>query len=185
MYILIYTHIYVYTLYIHYIHTHTHTHTHSASVKSLSPVWLFVIPWIVAWQTSLSMGFSRQEYWSRLPFPPPGDLLNLGIEPESLASPVLEGRFFTSASICIYMYIYICMYIYVCIISYFFCFSGEHWQIQQVKQSNGSAYGIHSSYHAPLHPQAAGLIKLWNGLLKTYLQNQDSGNTFQGWGKAL
>ena len=44
----------------------------------------------------LSMGFSRQEYWSGWPFPSPGDLLYPGIEPESSGSPVLEGRFFTN-----------------------------------------------------------------------------------------
>ena len=49
----------------------------------VSLVWLFVILWTVVCQTPLSMGFSRQEYWSRLPFPPPGDLLNPGIEPVS------------------------------------------------------------------------------------------------------
>ena len=48
-------------------------------VKLLSRVWLFVTPWTVAYQVSLSMGFSRQEYWSGLPFPSPGDLPNLGI----------------------------------------------------------------------------------------------------------
>jgi len=41
------------------------------------------------------MGFSRQEYWSRLPFPIPGDLPNRGIKPMSLTSPALAGRFFT------------------------------------------------------------------------------------------
>ena len=45
----------------------------------------------------LSMEFSRQEYWSGLPFPSPGDLPNPGIEPTSLASPALAGRFFTFA----------------------------------------------------------------------------------------
>ena len=44
---------------------------------------LFAIPWTVACQAPLSMGFSRQEYWSGLPCPPPGDLLNPGIEPRS------------------------------------------------------------------------------------------------------
>ena len=44
-----------------------------------------------AHQASLSMGFSRQEYWSGLPFPPPGDLLDAGIEP---TSPALTGEFF-------------------------------------------------------------------------------------------
>ena len=42
------------------------------------------------------MAFSRQEYWSRLPFPPPGDLLDPGIEPASLASPTLAGGFLTT-----------------------------------------------------------------------------------------
>ena len=50
-------------------------------------------PWTVACQASLSMGFSRQEYWTGLPFPPPGDLFDPGIEPASLASPALAGRF--------------------------------------------------------------------------------------------
>ena len=49
-------------------------------VKSLSCVRLFATPWTVAYQAP-SMGFSRQEYWSRLPFPSPGDLPDPGIEP--------------------------------------------------------------------------------------------------------
>ena len=53
--------------------------------KSLSRVQLFVTPWTVAYQVALSMGFSRQEYWSGLPFPSPGDLPNPGIEPGSPA----------------------------------------------------------------------------------------------------
>ena len=44
------------------------------------------------------MGFSRQKYWSGLPFPPPGDLPNPGIEPVSLASPALAGGFFTTSA---------------------------------------------------------------------------------------
>ena len=51
--------------------------------KSLSRVWLFVIPWTVAYQATLSMEFSMQEYWSVLPFPFPGDLPGPGIEPRS------------------------------------------------------------------------------------------------------
>ena len=51
--------------------------------------------WTVARQTALSMEFSRQEYWSGLPFPPPGDLPNVGIKP---TSPTLAGGLFTSAS---------------------------------------------------------------------------------------
>ena len=46
---------------------------------------------------SLSMGFPRQEYWSGLPCPSPGDLPDPGIKPSYLASPVLTGRFFTTA----------------------------------------------------------------------------------------
>ena len=52
--------------------------------RSLSHVRLFVTPRTVALQAPLSMGFSRQEYWSRLPFPTPGDLLDLRIEPRLL-----------------------------------------------------------------------------------------------------
>ena len=52
--------------------------------------------WTVAHQPPLSMGFSRQEDWSGLPFPPPGDLPDSGIKPKSLASCALVGRFFTA-----------------------------------------------------------------------------------------
>ena len=54
-------------------------------VKSLSHIQLFATPWTVAYQSPLSMGFSRQEYWSGLPFPSPGDLPDSGIEPGSRA----------------------------------------------------------------------------------------------------
>ena len=54
----------------------------------LSYVLFFVTPWAVAHQAPLSMGFSRQEYWSELPFPRPGDLPDLGTEPVSLTSPL-------------------------------------------------------------------------------------------------
>ena len=57
-----------------------------------------VTPWTIAHQAPLSMGFSRQEYWRGLPFPPPGDLPDLGIEPASLMSPALLGGFFTTAT---------------------------------------------------------------------------------------
>ena len=50
-------------------------------VKSLSHIQLFATPWTVAYQAPPSMGFSRQEYWSGLPFPSPGDLPDPGIEP--------------------------------------------------------------------------------------------------------
>ena len=94
-----------------------------AKVKLLSHVWLLVTPWTVAHQAPLSMGFSRQEYWSGVPlpspwtvvnqaplsmgfsrqdywsgllFPPSGDLPDPGIKPTSYVSPVLAGEFFTA-----------------------------------------------------------------------------------------
>ena len=63
---------------------------------SPSHVQLLVTLWTVDCQISLSMEFSRREYWSGLPFPSPGDLPNPGIEPVSLASPALAGGFFTT-----------------------------------------------------------------------------------------
>ena len=62
----------------------------------LSCVQLFAIPWIVAHQAPLYMEFSKQEYWSGLPFPTPGDIPDPRIEPVYLASPALAGRFFTT-----------------------------------------------------------------------------------------
>ena len=62
----------------------------------LSHVRLLLSLCTVACQAPLAMGFSRQEYWSGLSFPPPGDLPNTGIKPASAASPALAGRFFTT-----------------------------------------------------------------------------------------
>ena len=64
----------------------------------LLPSCLFVTPWTVARQAPLSMGFSRQEYWSGLPCPPPGDLPDPGIEPASLMSPALANGIFTTSA---------------------------------------------------------------------------------------
>ena len=64
------------------------TCNHRKKEKSLSCVQLFVTLWTVAYQAPLSIKFSRQEYWSGLPFPSPGDLPNPGIEP---GSPTLQG----------------------------------------------------------------------------------------------
>ena len=58
----------------------------------------FATPWTVARQAPLPIGFSRQEYWSGWPFPPPGDLPNPGIKPTSLMSPVWAGGFFTTST---------------------------------------------------------------------------------------
>ena len=62
-------------------------------MQLLSRVQLFVTPWTVAHQAPLPMGFSRQEYWSGLPFPSPGDLPDPGIE---LRSPALQADALTS-----------------------------------------------------------------------------------------
>ena len=64
-------------------------------LSCFSCVQLFAAPWTIACQGPLSMEFSRQEYWSGLPFPSPGDLPNPGIKPESVASPALASGFFT------------------------------------------------------------------------------------------
>ena len=61
----------------------------------LSRVRLFATPWTVAHQAPPSMGFPRQEYWSGLPFPPPGDLPDPGTETASLESPAAGGLFTT------------------------------------------------------------------------------------------
>ena len=63
-----------------------------------SCVWLFSTLWTAAHQAPLSMGFSRQEYWSGLPCPPPGDLPNPGIKLRFLTSPALAGGFFTTST---------------------------------------------------------------------------------------
>ena len=57
---------------------------HACMLSHFSCVWLFVTPWTITHQDPLSMGFSRQEYWSGLPSPPPGELPDSGIEPTSL-----------------------------------------------------------------------------------------------------
>ena len=59
-------------------------------VQSLGHVQLFVTLWTVDHTAPLSMGFSRQEHWSGLPSPPPGDLADSEVEPESLVSPALQ-----------------------------------------------------------------------------------------------
>ena len=67
-------------------------------VKLLSRIRLFATPWTVAHQAPLSMGFSRQGYWSGLPCLPPGDPPDPGIKLGFLASPALAGGFFTTSA---------------------------------------------------------------------------------------
>ena len=86
--------------------THTHTHiyiyifffffTKRGCCAVLSHVWLLATPWTVAYQALLSMEFSRQEHWSGLPFPIPGDLPDPRMKPVFLVFSTLAGRFFTS-----------------------------------------------------------------------------------------
>ena len=82
-------------------------------------VLLFAILWTVALQAPLSMGFSRQEYWSGLPCPAPGDLPDPEIKSASLTFPVLAGGFFTTSATWEahkYEYFYNTYYIYMFII---------------------------------------------------------------------
>ena len=67
-------------------------------LNRFSHVWHFVTLWTVAHQAPLSVGFSRQEYWSGLLCPPPGDLPDSGVETKSLLSPALASRFFTTSA---------------------------------------------------------------------------------------
>ena len=67
-------------------------------LSHLSCVRLCVMVWTVAHQAPLSVGFSRQEYWSRQPFPPPGDLPDPEIKPLSLRYPAMAGGFFTTSA---------------------------------------------------------------------------------------
>ena len=71
-------------------------YTCTCVLSCFNRVQLFVTLWTVAYQVPLSMGFSRQKYWSGLPCPHPGDLPDPGIKP--LVSPVLASGFFTASA---------------------------------------------------------------------------------------
>ena len=83
-----------------YIHTYMHAYiqTYACLLSCSSHIQLFVTLGTIAYQAPLSIRFSRQEYWSGLPCPPPGDLPNPGIKHMSLMSPALPGRFFTTSA---------------------------------------------------------------------------------------
>ena len=96
------------------------------TVLNLCHAQLFATPWTVAHQAPLSCLGPRQEYWSKLPFPPPGDLPNSEIKP---TSPALAGRFFTAEPsgkpmyVCVYIwviYVYrgVCLCVCVCVCMY-------------------------------------------------------------------
>ena len=104
-------------------------------VSHFSCVQLCATLWILACQAPLSMGFSRQEYWNGLPFPPPGDLADLGIKPASLLSNLhwqlglyywchlgVYAHMCMCVNVCVYIYKimhihtiikYVCVYMYV------------------------------------------------------------------------
>ena len=67
-------------------------------LSHISCVGLFATPWTVAYKAPLPLGFLRQVYWNRMPCPPPGYIPRPGIEPVSLTSPALAGRFFTTST---------------------------------------------------------------------------------------
>ena len=94
-----------------------------------SHVQLFATLWTLACQASLSMGFSRQEYWSGLPCPPTGDLPDPGIELESLTSPALTGRLLTTSgrsdAYTLVEIIFNILALYLC-----FCFYVSKWHAQ-------------------------------------------------------
>ena len=77
---------------------------HVCSVTQSCPD-LSETPWTVAHQVPLSMGFSRQEDWSGLPYAAPGDFPDPGIKPESLVSPASAGGFFTASTTGVYLLI--------------------------------------------------------------------------------
>jgi len=79
-------------------HSQTVVSFHLNACYHFSHVWIFAILWIIAHQAPLSMGFSRQEYWSELPFPSPGNLPDPGIEPVFLMSASLAGNFFITSA---------------------------------------------------------------------------------------
>ena len=76
----------------------TERYAHECMLSRFSRVWLFVTPRTVVCQVPLSVGFSRQEHWSGLLSPPPGDLPDPGIEPSCLMFLAFVGRFFTTSA---------------------------------------------------------------------------------------
>ena len=128
------------------VHIIQHMFYHCCLVSKTCPI--FAIKWTVAHQAALSVGFSRQEYWSGLPFPPPGDLPNPGIEPTSPAQQAVScstGRSFTTeppgvnpyiilSEVKIYMYKYLSTQNLV----------GTHRYQPNVNKSNATSMSINS-----------------------------------------
>ena len=88
-----------------------------AVVLALSHVWLFAMPWTVACRAPPSMRFSRQEYWSRLPSPPPGNLSNPGIKPRSpYCRQILYHLSHQGSQLYIYKILYMTIYTYIYVV---------------------------------------------------------------------
>ena len=113
-------------------------------LSCFSRVRLFVTLWTVARQAALSTGYSRQEYWSGLPCPPPGDLPSPGIEPASLTSPALADRRFTTWEVFFDPLVEVLIYCFLKFIRYLFWASQRI--VRDTKQKTQArlqyAYGI-------------------------------------------
>ena len=129
-------------------------------LSRFSRVWLFATPWTVTFQGSLSMGFSRQDYWSGLSCPPPGDLLYPGIKPSSLRSPALASGFLTTRATCRTLLLNI----------FFFPFIFISWRLITSQHCSGFCHTLtwishgviciphpDPPSHLPLHPIPLGL----------------------------
>ena len=97
---------------------------------------LFPVPWTIAGQAPLSMGFPRQEYWSGLSFPSPGDLPYSGIEPVSPASPTLASGFSLS-HLGSPLYCVVIAYLPVYLSLDFMLFQGRHIHLASLLYAQG------------------------------------------------
>ena len=121
-----------------------------ACAHLLSHIWHFATPWTVTRLDSLPLGFSRQEYWSGLPFPPLGGLTNRGIKPATPEFPVLSGWFFSTEPPGKPIYMYAFMYVYI------ICPWRRKWQPTPVFLP-GKSHGQRSLVgYSPWGPQRVG-----------------------------
>ena len=128
-------------------------------LSHFSHVWLLVTIWTVALQASLSMGFSRQEYWNGLPCSPPGDLPDPRIDPASFVSPTLAGELFTTTwEACITGYIY-----WNCL-----CLSNIHSVHIMFRECQAWHNRIYRNSWSRSHPQLC-VCPLYPDLLGSYL----------------
>ena len=126
---------------------------------SLSCVRLFATPPTVAQQAPLFMGFSRQRYWSVLPFPLPGDLPDLGIEAAPLVFPALGGGFFTASATWEALYRWVCCFLLCSLVC---CISGFHVQVRSCNiclslSDISCPLGLHGSFSEAALPKAAAI----------------------------